>query len=89
MENKQFLTIKEAAAYLGVTTLTLRNWDKAGKLEASRHPLNNYRMYAKIDLDSLINKIEKGEIKKREAPRSKIRVLEVKHFKKEGEENIY
>lgn len=44
---KEFLTIKEAAQMLGVTPLTLRNWDKAGKFTASRHPLNNYRVYQK------------------------------------------
>ena len=44
-ELKKFITVKEAAKLLGVTTLTLRNWDKNGKLEAGRHPFNNYRVY--------------------------------------------
>ena len=44
---KDFLTIKDTAKMLGVTPLTLRNWDKAGKFTASRHPLNNYRVYQK------------------------------------------
>ncbi|KKS89940.1 MAG: hypothetical protein UV65_C0024G0001 [Parcubacteria group bacterium GW2011_GWF2_43_11] len=30
---KKYLTIKEVAKVLGVTPLTLRNWDKAGKLK--------------------------------------------------------
>lgn len=47
---KQFLKIKEAADYLGVTPQTLRNWDKAGKLKPVRHPVNNYRCYSIEDL---------------------------------------
>ena len=42
---KKYLTIKEVAKVLGVTPLTLRNWDKAGKLKAYRNPVNNYRVY--------------------------------------------
>ena len=46
--NKQseYLTIKEAAKLLGVTSTTLRNWDKSGKLVAERHPINGYRLYS-------------------------------------------
>ena len=55
---KQYVTIKEAAALLGVTPLTLRNWDKKGKLIAHRHPLNNYRVYKKEEIDALLQKID-------------------------------
>ena len=49
---KRFLTIKEVSNLLGVTPLTLRNWDNSGKLKAYRHPINNYRIYKpeKIEL---------------------------------------
>jgi hypothetical protein len=58
MENKpKLVTIKEVSRLLGVTPLTLRNWDKAGKLKALRHPLNNYRVYKREDIESLIEKI--------------------------------
>ncbi len=51
MENlKQYTTIKEAAAFIGVNPMTLRNWDKQGKLKSRRHPINNYRLYTKDDL---------------------------------------
>ena len=40
---KKYYTIKQAAKILGVAPLTLRNWDKKGKLKAYRHPANNYR----------------------------------------------
>jgi len=39
------LTIKMAAALLGVSEQTLRRWDKAGKFRARRHPMNGYRLY--------------------------------------------
>ncbi|KKU51090.1 MAG: hypothetical protein A3F26_03345 [Candidatus Ryanbacteria bacterium RIFCSPHIGHO2_12_FULL_47_12b] len=57
MEQK-YLTIKQAATLLGVSSLTLRNWDKKGKLVAHRHPLNNYRVYLRAEIDKLLNKIE-------------------------------
>ncbi len=41
MNNKKFYTIKEAADFLSVTPLTLRNWDRNGKFLAGRHPISN------------------------------------------------
>lgn len=35
-ENKEFLTIKEAAQSLGVTPTTLRNWEKQGKIKSHK-----------------------------------------------------
>ena len=55
---KQYMTIKDAAAYLGVTPNTLRNWGASGKLTERRHPINNYRLYKKVELDRLIRRIE-------------------------------
>lgn len=58
---KKYINIKDASAILGVSKLTLRNWDRDGKLIAKRHPINNYRVYLKEDLDNIIQKIESGE----------------------------
>jgi len=55
---KQYITIKEAASYLGVTPNTLRNWGASGKIRERRHPINNYRLYKKMDLDRLVRQIE-------------------------------
>ncbi len=55
---KQYLTIKETSVLLGVTPLTLRNWDKRGKLVARRHPVNNYRVYKKEEIEKLINRMD-------------------------------
>ncbi|MCX6756238.1 MAG: MerR family DNA-binding transcriptional regulator [Candidatus Nomurabacteria bacterium] len=59
--NKLYINIKEASEMLGVTALTLRNWDKSGKLEARRHPISNYRVYLREDIEKLITKMESGE----------------------------
>jgi excisionase family DNA binding protein len=59
--NEKFIKIKEAAKILGVSKLTLRNWDKAGKLVAYRHPINNYRMYKFEDVNHITKQIESGE----------------------------
>ena len=40
---KELLSLNEAATLLGVSKETLRNWDRAGKLNSIRHPVNNYR----------------------------------------------
>lgn len=61
---KRFFTIKEAAKFLGVSTLTLRNWDKAGKLPASRHPINNYRIYTITDLEKFLTQFKQKTRKK-------------------------
>ena len=58
MENlKDFLRISEAAEYLGVSPNTLRNWENAGKIVAHRHPVNDYRLFRKDELDALLQKL--------------------------------
>lgn len=55
---KKYLTIKQTAEIFGVTTLTLRNWDKTGKLKAYRNPINNYRFYKPDDIELFQRRIE-------------------------------
>ena len=50
----KLIQIKEASDILGVSKLTLRNWDNAGKLKAYRHPINNYRVYRSEDIDRIM-----------------------------------
>jgi len=57
---KRYYTIKEAAHLVGVTPLTLRNWDKQGKLRARRNPINNYRVYKSEDLELFLRRMEGG-----------------------------
>ena len=54
-ENLQdYLTVGAAAALLGVSAKTLREWDRAGKLKPIRHPINQYRLYARTDLQAFL-----------------------------------
>ncbi|MBU4481043.1 MerR family DNA-binding transcriptional regulator [Patescibacteria group bacterium] len=55
---RRYLTVKEVAKILEVTPLTLRNWDKKGKLMAYRHPINNYRIYKAEDIEFFLREIE-------------------------------
>ena len=58
MRLSDYLQIKAAAALLGVAPNTLRNWDRTGKIRVYRHPVNNYRLYKKVDLQRLLASIE-------------------------------
>ena len=54
MKLEGYLQIKAAAAMLGVSINTLRNWERAGKLVPVRHPVNNYRLYRRADIAALL-----------------------------------
>lgn len=58
---KKFLTVNEVAKIIGVTSLTVRNWDKKGRLLAYRNPFNNYRMYKVEDVENLLKQIESSK----------------------------
>ena len=62
---KRFLTVAEVARLLGVSPLTIRNWDTKGKLVAYRNPVNNYRMYRNEDVEAIIKQIEYSRGSKR------------------------
>ena len=55
-----YLTIGEAAEYLGVHPDSLRRWDRAKRLQPRRHPINNFRLYLKRDLDIFLAQIDNG-----------------------------
>ncbi len=81
MENK-YINIKQAAKILGVSSLTLRNWDNSGKFPAGRHPISNYRVYNIKDLEDLIIQIEESKGHQRPS-RIEAKKLVVKHLKDE------
>jgi len=55
-----YLTIKEAAEFLGVSTNTLRNWGRDGKVPMHRNPINGYRLFKIDDLKKLLGEIEQS-----------------------------
>lgn len=46
-----YLSIQEAADYVGISAQTLRRWDQSGKLSPVRHPGSSYRYYRRADLE--------------------------------------
>ena len=70
MKFDEFVTVKQAAEFLGIPWATLRNWDRSGKVKALRHPVNGYRLYRLEQLQALLKTVVPGgatEIRK-EAP---------------------
>lgn len=64
---RDFLRISEAAEYLGVSPNTLRNWERAGKIVAHRHPVNRYRLFKREDLDAVLRKAERPSRRRNKA----------------------
>src|ERR1700741_530302 len=50
-DSSEYLTVAQAAHYVGVSPATLRRWDAAGTLKAVRRPGRNYRYYRVADLE--------------------------------------
>lgn len=65
----EYMTIKDAAEYLGVTPNTLRNWGLVGKIKEYRHPINNYRLYKPRDLEQVLARVESPKRQKLSRPR--------------------
>lgn len=70
MENlRDYLRVSEAAEYLGVSPNTLRNWERAGKIVAHRHPVNSYRLFKREELDALLKQVQEPEEQKNKRTR--------------------
>ena len=55
---EKFIKVGEAAKMIGVSSETLRRWDKSGKFESVRHPINNYRVYPESNVASLVEELQ-------------------------------
>jgi MerR family transcriptional regulator, copper efflux regulator len=58
---QDYMQIKTAAGFLGVSVNTLRNWERQGKLATYRHPINGYRLYKKTDLEALLAAVRRSD----------------------------
>ena len=65
-----YLTVQQAAAYLGVSKDTLRRWDRSKKLTARRHPITNFRLYLKGDLDPVLRGVGKPHTRRNSSPKA-------------------
>ena len=57
---KDYLRVKEAAEFLGVSPNTIRNWSREGKLKTFRNPINGYRLFRRQDLEKFLRAIKKS-----------------------------
>lgn len=65
MNLRDYLTTSQAAEFLGVSAGTVRNWERAGRLRAHRHPINGYRLFDPRDLKDLLRRIKNPTDSKR------------------------
>lgn len=54
MFNEKFISTKETRKILGITTKTLVNWDKAGKINTIKSASGN-RLYSSKDIQNILN----------------------------------
>ena len=60
--NNEYVTVKDAAEMLGISPNTLRSWGASGAIVEYRHPINNYRLYRRIDLEKLRKRLEQPQV---------------------------
>ncbi|RQZ77893.1 MerR family DNA-binding transcriptional regulator [Burkholderia cepacia] len=56
----QLLMVGQAAALLGVSRGTIREWDRTGKLTSYRDPDNGYRLFCQSELVALAEQLSEG-----------------------------
>lgn len=50
-----YYTIEDLASAVGVTSKTIKEWEKRGYLPQSyRHPIRNWRLYTQEEIDQLV-----------------------------------
>jgi excisionase family DNA binding protein len=59
-----YLLVNEAADLLGVSPNTIRNWGRDGKIAEYRHPINNYRLFRRYELEVLLKRLQKPSNRK-------------------------
>jgi hypothetical protein len=55
---EEYLLVNQTAERLGVSANTVPARPSTGKLQEYRHPVNNYRLFRKADVDTLLQQIE-------------------------------
>lgn len=60
MRREGYLRVKEASELLGVSPNTVRSWGETGKIPEYRHPVNNYRLYKKVELQRLLKQVKRS-----------------------------
>lgn len=68
---EEYLTIRDACELLGICPNTLRNWGASGKVMEYRHPVNNYRLFRKRELERLRQRLINPEPRPVSRPKAK------------------
>lgn len=58
--DRTLIRVKEAAELLGVSPNTIRAWGASGKIPEYRHPVNNYRLYKRNELEGLMKRLDES-----------------------------
>ena len=64
MINEEYIPTKKARKILGVTTYTLRNWDKTDKIDTVRSA-SGARLYSVKDIQNILNSSSSVQKKKK------------------------
>ncbi|MCA9087263.1 MAG: helix-turn-helix domain-containing protein [Planctomycetaceae bacterium] len=57
----EYLLVNQAAELLGVSANTVRAWATSGRLQEYRHPVNNYRLFKRDEVETLLKQIAHPE----------------------------
>lgn len=74
-EGKQFISVAEAAQLIGVSSQTLRNWEKRGELVPYRNPINKYRLYELEQIEDFLNQMR---LERNRKSKFKIKIVSIK-----------
>jgi DNA (cytosine-5)-methyltransferase 1 len=55
-----YLTMTQAAEFLGVRVQTLNMWLRTGRIKSYQHPMANYRLYSKEDLEDILRTLKES-----------------------------
>lgn len=55
---EEYIRVIEVSKMLGASTSTIRDWTRRGLLKEKRHPMNQYRLYKKNDVEALLKSWE-------------------------------
>lgn len=72
-------TIGEAAKIIGVSEETLRRWDRSGKFVSGRHPINNYRVYTGVQLQTLKTQLKNDNLQLNQVDEPPVLFYETEH----------
>ena len=59
----KYARITETVGYFGVCRNTIRNWGRQEKIQECRNPVNNYRLFKRLELEKALRRVERSAAK--------------------------